>query len=57
MTITEIRRLLTKKELDQVTERAFRHGAFTVENVRKANGKKEVAIRYAKDGERETLVL
>lgn len=55
MSITEVRKVLTKKELDKVTEVAFQHGAFTIENVRKENGKKEVALRYIDDGSRETI--
>ena len=57
MTIPEVRRLLTKKEMDKLTEQALQEGEFVIENVEKVANKKDVMVRYPKTGERKTITL
>jgi hypothetical protein len=56
MHITEIRKLLTKPEMDKLTEKALERGPFVVENVRRIGNHVEVEIRYPRKGKRARLI-
>ena len=56
MTITEARKLLTKPEMDRLTEKALERGPFVVENVRRIGNHVEVEIRYPRAGNRAKLI-
>jgi hypothetical protein len=58
MKIHEARKLLTKPQMDQVTEKALEVGPFVVENVRKVSNHTEVAVRYPQENNlRKTIII
>ena len=56
MSITEARKLLTKPEMDRLTEKALERGPFAIENVRRIGNHVEVDVRYPKSGNRIKLI-
>lgn len=57
MTIAQIRKLLTKKEMDRVTEKALEGGPFVIRTIRRIGNQLEVEVRYPKDGNRTQLLV
>jgi hypothetical protein len=56
MTIPEARKLLTKPEMDKLTEKALERGPFSIENVRRIGNHVEVEVRYPASGKRTKLI-
>ena len=56
MSITQARKLLTKPEMDKVTEKALERGPFLIENVRRIGNHVEVEVRYPRSGDRTKLI-
>lgn len=57
MTVPEARKLLTKKEMDAVTEKALAKGPFSIQNVRRIGSQLEVTVRYTRQENRTQTII
>ncbi len=55
MTIQEARRQLTHEEMLKVTELALSSGPFSIEKVKRKNGRLAVLVKFQKTGETKII--
>lgn len=57
MTIPEARKLLTREEMEKVTEYALKTGPFSIEKVRRKSDRVEVTVKFTGKHKTESIIL